>query len=280
MSDTIVVIPCFNEAQRLGAGAFDRFARATHAVRLMLVNDGSRDATLQTLHELAARQPSRCTVVDLGANHGKAEAVRRGMLCALAEQPAFVGYWDADLATPLEAILDFRDVLVRRGEIDLVVGSRIPLLGHAIARRPVRRLLGRTFARVASTVLRLPLYDTQCGAKLFRNRPRTAAALAQPFTARWTFDVEILARLVRMHRDGGDRAPASSLYEFPLEQWRDVPGSKLKGRDFVTAIGEIARVWWRYLRPAAPVYAAPTLPFPQPDAPDADRATVPLRRAA
>ena len=82
------------------------------------------------------------------------------------------------------------------------------------------------FATVASVVLDLPIYDTQCGAKLFRVNDTLRAALAEPFPDRWSFDVELLARL--LHPVGGvPPIDAEQIVEVPLTAWRDVGGSKL-----------------------------------------------------
>ncbi len=59
----------------------------------------------------------------------------------------------------------------RRPEIDLVLGSRIQLKGHAVARTFKRKLLGRLFSLAASITMRMDIRDTQCGAKLFRVQP-------------------------------------------------------------------------------------------------------------
>jgi hypothetical protein len=157
-----------------------------------------------------------------------------------------VGYWDADLATPLESIASFVALLRGRPELVLVMGSRVALLGRQIRRRYARHLLGRAFATAASLVLQLPVYDTQCGAKLFRVTPETAALFSQPFRTRWIFDVEILARMVVATRNGASRAAQDSIYEYPLEQWQDVQGSRLKLRDFATAALDLAAIGWRY----------------------------------
>jgi hypothetical protein len=76
------------------------------------------------------------------------------------------------------------------------------------------------------------------------------------FLANWIFDVEILARMKLARRAAGQSPLGEALYEFPLDRWRDVAGSRVKPRDFVKAIVEMARLYWTYLRPGA-AYAAP-----------------------
>jgi hypothetical protein len=107
------------------------------------------------------------------------------------------------------------------------MGSRVQLLGRAIERKHVRHYLGRVFATCASLSLGLPVYDTQCGAKLFRHTEALARALEQPFTSRWVFDVELLARLVRPG-PGIAGITEDRIREEPLLSWTDVPGSKLR----------------------------------------------------
>jgi glycosyltransferase involved in cell wall biosynthesis len=259
---TIIVVPCYNEAERLNRLAFTRFSRQQEKVRLLLVNDGSRDQTAQLLTELAEGSQGRIQTLQLTCNSGKAEAVRQGVLQALTMSPQYVGYWDADLATPLEDIPSFVNVLERRPKTEIVVGCRLPLLGHEIHRQPVRRLLGRCFATAASWALGLPIYDTQCGAKLFRVNAETPLLFAESFATRWIFDVELIARLVSLRQSRTQVGTA--LYEYPLDRWEDVPGSKLRPRHFVQAIAELAAIYTRYLQPFAPRYAPALQPAPQP----------------
>ena len=140
--ECIVVVPCYNEAQRLDVHAFDHFLGQSAEVMLLIVDDGSTDDTPFIAERLRQRRPRQVCTLRLNANVGKAEAVRRGIQAALRRRPTMVGYWDADLSTPLDAIPRLCGVLRERPELSLVMGSRVALLGRRIRRRPARHLLG------------------------------------------------------------------------------------------------------------------------------------------
>lgn len=235
-----LVVPCYNEARRFDAVRFAASLTCYPGLRLLLVNDGSGDATKEVLEAFAADSGGRATVLSLPENRGKAEAVRLGMQQALEGEAGWVGFWDADLATPFEALEEFAAAAARNPAARALIGSRVKLLGREIERNPVRHLLGRVFATAASITLDLPVYDTQCGAKLFRADGVLRAVLAAPFASRWIFDVELLQRLdVAWLEETGERATAF-LVEVPLLAWQDVRGSSVRGRDFVRAGAELA----------------------------------------
>jgi dolichyl-phosphate beta-glucosyltransferase len=241
---TTIVVPCFNEAHRLRLGEFRDCLSHSPEVSFLFVNDGSRDETGALLRKFQAEIGPPVGVLDYPENRGKAEAVRRGMLDALAQHPRFVGFWDADLATPLSAIDEFVSLLENRPEIQMVFGARVKLLGREIDRRVARHYLGRVFATFASLVLRLPVYDTQCGAKIFRVTNLLPNLLEQPFRSRWIFDVEIIARFAQAM--GNPALATETIYEYPLRKWVDVAGSKVRPKDFVRAFVELAAIWLKY----------------------------------
>jgi dolichyl-phosphate beta-glucosyltransferase len=243
----IVVVPCYNEAARLDVDAFRRFASQGHPVRLLFVDDGSTDDTPAVLKGLLQADPKHFLLHRLPKNRGKAEAVRAGILRALELGADMVGYWDADLATPLEAIPQFQAFLDANPAVEIVMGARVKLLGWQIERRALRHYLGRVFATVASLTLDLPVYDTQCGAKLLRVTPTTAQLFAEPFSTNWIFDVELLARFLR-HRRAAGLPVEDAIYEMPLHQWHEVGGSKVHVSDFFRAFFGLGRIYWRYLR--------------------------------
>jgi glycosyltransferase involved in cell wall biosynthesis len=246
MLDTTIVIPCYNEARRLDIDCFVRFVTGDPPCRLLLVDDGSSDDTLSVLEELRECAPQHVDVLALERNQGKAEAVRRGVLAAMARGAKYVGYWDADLATPLEAIAEFRAKLASDQQLQAIFGSRVRMLGRNIRRQLVRHLLGRAFATGASVTLGLGVYDTQCGAKLFRADRKTQLLFEQPFLTSWIFDVELIARMLG---SGASRqAVAAAIYEMPLDNWYDVAGSKVRPRDFFKALFQLSQIYWKYLR--------------------------------
>jgi glycosyltransferase involved in cell wall biosynthesis len=242
---TTIIVPCYNEASRFQAQAFRDYLAHPSNVRFIFVNDGSKDGTLPMLQELRAKFPDLIEVFDRGTNGGKGEAVRTGILQALQQSSGVVGFWDADLATPLDAIADLARVMEANPDIQMVFGSRVKLMGRDIERKRSRHYLGRVFATVVSGLLRLPVYDTQCGAKLFRSGPEMERLFAEPFNSRWVFDVEILARFIRA-RGGDIDSVRKSIYEFPLQAWRDVAGSKLRSKDFVRAFMDVIRIHLKY----------------------------------
>ena len=243
-----VVVPCYNEAARLPTARYKDFLLEQPELAFVFVDDGSRDDTLALLRSLERVDPERVRLLALPENLGKAEAVRRGILRALEDEVDYVGFWDADLATPLSAIPDFVRLLDARPELELAIGARVVLLGRRIERRALRHYLGRVAATAIALVLGLRVYDTQCGAKLFRANATARELFREPFAARWAFDVEILARLIRSRR-GRDLPPADAVVcEVPLPEWIDVAGSKIRPRDYLIAGVDLLRIWWRELR--------------------------------
>ena len=237
--------------------AFRQFLTRSAATYILFVDDGSGDDTVTLLESLCGEFPARASVLRYAVNQGKAEAVRLGIAHALANfDPEVVGFWDADLATPLDLLQNLLAVLETQPGIEMVFGARVQLLGRRVERRAVRHYLGRIFATAVSTMLHLAIYDTQCGAKLFRVTPDTGRIFGEAFLSRWVFDVEILARYLVLYGHDIKRLE-QSIYEYPLEVWTDVAGSRVHVGDFLTAFWDVFRIHRKYLtrassRPARP----------------------------
>ena len=219
MKTLSLVIPCHNEFKRLNPEAFLAATEKRAWLSFCFVDDGSTDATAERLAHLERLSPS-IHAIYLPRNMGKAEAVRSGIrhLCEHSHSDLF-GFWDADLATPLDEVDGFMRMFDHHPGLRTVIGSRWPHLGSAIHRNAIRSLAGALAKSLIRKILGLYIWDTQCGAKVF-TRETAKELFRHPFRTRWLFDVELLLRL-------GRRRLATCVCEMPIMSWRDVPGSKI-----------------------------------------------------
>lgn len=237
MTRPVVVVPCFDEEKRLDRARFLALAKEA-PFDLLFVNDGSRDKTKEMLEDLADANPEKIRVLSLDKNGGKGEAVRIGMLEALAKGAPVVGYADADLSTPPAELMRLLEE-TERSRASVVLGARVLLIGRRIERKRMRHALGRVFATIAEFILETPFYDTQCGAKFFRNSEALRVALANPFSSRWAFDVELLGRLLVGNAETPG-IPLSQFLEVPLREWVDIGGSKLRFGGMARSLVDLA----------------------------------------
>lgn len=201
--------------------AIAAFCREYPNYYFCLVDDGSRDQTYPLLNKLAQNSENRIRAITQ-ENKGKAEAVRTGMLAAAEwEDFATISFMDADFATPLVEMQ--RLIQLSQEKYLLVMGSRIKRLGAVVERSAYRHYLGRIFATLASFLLGLAVYDTQCGAKVFR-ASLVPALFKEPFQSKWLFDIELLFRLMQVL---GEEKARLSVLEVPVEAWIHQKNSKV-----------------------------------------------------
>lgn len=225
---TTIIIPCYNEADRLHLEVFLSFARNNPKISIIFVDDGSKDLTISLLCGAMAALPQQVDVLMMARNAGKAEAVRHGLAFAAKRGDKYIAFLDADLATPLNAINDFISVADRLDNIDVVFGSRAGGLGRRVYRDLHRKVISLVCASMGRMATGLALKDTQCGAKLFRNTAHLKNCLDDPFTAGWLFDVELFLRISNPNR--GER---KNFFEYPVLEWTEIPGSNIKLSDVI-----------------------------------------------
>ena len=242
MQEVCIVVPCFNEEHRLRRADFRSFIASHPTASLCFVDDGSGDATASVLDQLRSQCPERILVHRMPHNGGKAEAVRGGVLHVAGRgQWPIIGYWDADLSTPLDEVDRLLQVMREHPDCQLVLGSRVKRLGAHIKRRMVRHICGRIFATCASGILGFEVYDSQCGAKLFR-ADAARVFFADPFLTRWLFDLEMLVRL----RNHAGTSGIETAREVPLAKWEEVGGSKLGLSDMINVPLELLKIRTHY----------------------------------
>jgi dolichyl-phosphate beta-glucosyltransferase len=224
-----VVIPAYNEAGRILPTLFSRlhhFASQRLSHEIIVVDDGSRDATAALVREVARRLTS-VRLICLPSNLGKGAAVRAGVRNASGE---LVLVEDADGATPIAEFESLRSAV--EGGADIAIGSRQPSEHTRVERRLKRWIMGRTFALLVNGWAVPGIADTQCGFKLFRSEVARRIFSLQQLNG-FAFDVETL-RIARVLD--------FSIAEVPIN-WADVAGSKVNlVRDSLRMLWDVFRV--------------------------------------
>ncbi|WP_396603406.1 response regulator [Algibacter sp. R77976] len=237
-----VVIPCYNEEERLSSKEFHDFIDSNLGYLLCFVNDGSTDKTLDVLNSLRKGRENNIIVYDCEKNGGKAEAVRQGVL-HLAKDPQldYIGYLDADLSTDFR---DFDDLVktIETSDFKIVSGSRMTRMGANIAKESARAIISKTINLIIRTILGMSFNDTQCGAKIM-DKDIAQHMFKDKFITRWIFDVEIF---MRMRKHYGKKKAISYICEQPLKRWIHADGSKLSMRDSVQIVGQLGQIAIHY----------------------------------
>jgi dolichyl-phosphate beta-glucosyltransferase len=240
---TTIVIPCFNESQRLCLDSCSALLNASTNLSILFVNDGSSDNTGEILRSQASKH-DRAHVMELAVNVGKAEAVRLGFLSLVDQQCIDVlGFIDADFATPVDEILRLLNTLAAEPSIKVAFASRTDD-GANINRSPSRQLAARVFNVFARGILKWAVTDTQCGAKFFRQSALLETAISRPFLSNWSFDVELFSRLLMGQQAPGlDGYVLTDFFEMPLRTWNEVGDSRIRISDRPKMIFELAILW-------------------------------------
>lgn len=237
MQKIAIIIPCYNEEKRIREEFLNRLLDWPGA-DLYLANDGSRDSTPELIYRMAANSEGRIFALDYKKNSGKANTIFKAVNDIVAKGVyTHIGYFDADFSTPPHEILRMLDEAAKNPE-KFILGSRIVLLNSKIDRKTYRHYIGRIIVTIINFKFTLGIYDTQCGAKLF---PVSMAGKAfdKPFLTSWLFDVEVFLRLKKAGLLEHGK-------EMPLNEWKDVEGSKLNWKDGFKIFKELVILFRNY----------------------------------
>ena len=232
-----LIIPAYREAHRIHRSI--ELAKRFHAkfplpLEVLYIVERSPDDTLQRAKEAAAGAP-HIRVIDNGLRRGKGHAVRSGMARATGDIMMFA---DTDLSVPLHQVILFLEHLLRRQDVQVLIGQRLRLS----ARGPVRRTLSAAFRGVISCLGRLPAtWDTQCGFKAFR-RDAGHRLFEMQQTDGFAFDVELLL----LARSQGYRVDSS-----PVLWLNDERSTVRPACDFLPFARELQRLRQRFADPAS-----------------------------
>jgi len=218
----VLVIPCYNEANRFLKDQYLEFLNSFPENFLIFVNDGSKDETGNILKKLYESFSQQIHIINLAKNKGKSNAIRTGMLYANESLKASkIGYLDADLATSFQEIIRLSSLI--SNESVFIFGSRILKIDNEIIRKKYRFIIGRIIATIISKILRERIYDTQCGCKVL-TFSLIPLLFNDKFISTWLFDVELFFRLKIKY---GEKSLKKLCKEIPLKKWVDTDDSRV-----------------------------------------------------
>lgn len=215
MNKILLIIPCFNEARRLNM--LKSTYLKTIDLKLCFVDDGSTDDTRDFIKSNLLTN-SNISIITFDKNIGKGPCIREACMI-LDKRNSFrdidyIGYWDADLSTPIEEVIEMSKQL-KSSNVDGLFASRNCNNSRGIKRILFRKILSRAFNFFVKAFWSINMFDTQCGAKLFK-KSYAQVVFAKPFYTKWLFDVEIILR-----------STSFSLIEYPLKKWEYSQKEKL-----------------------------------------------------
>jgi len=230
-----IVIPAYNESARIPAtlqSVVDCIRQRGWSAEVVVVDDGSSDATVEVVRSFAAHAPE-VRILQNPGNRGKGYSVRSGLLQALGEVVMFT---DADLSAPIEEA-DRLFAAIKQGA-DIAIGSRWLESGRQTSRQPLyRQFFGRCFNAVTRTVMGLRFADTQCGFKAF-TRAAAQTVFQLQTIERWGFDPEILFIALKRGFD---------VVEVPVSWAHDERTRMSYLKDGMKMLEEIAVIRWNAL---------------------------------
>jgi dolichyl-phosphate beta-glucosyltransferase len=227
----ITIIPVYNEEKRFNYNEIKNLVDFHQNIngKILFINDGSTDKTLELLQKLE-RNSKNIFINDLPNNLGKANALRHGLLHSIGKSE-FIAYLDFDFATSSST---FKQKFNELSQIDkesntLIFCSRsIGISLNKINRPLYRTMPSNILGAFSDWLFKIPISDTQCGCKFFyiKNLDDFNRALQPLFIGKWFFEIELMCRLKK------EKIQNVKIIESPLEEWNDIPGSKVKVIDF------------------------------------------------
>ncbi len=240
---TGIIIPCYNEENRLNVSAFKNFISEENKYHLCFVNDGSKDDTVRVLKEIQQTNPAKVSVIDLIENGGKAAAVRAGAKYLYTKSSVkYIGFMDADLSTGFNDFGDLVNTLHTNNNLGFVFGSRAKEASEGIKKDGVRAIISKLINVLIVFILGMSISDTQCGAKVFESN-LVPLLFGKKFKTKWLFDVEMFIRLKRYF---GKEKTVSFICEQPLSRWVHMEDSKLGLRDSIEIPFRLVSIWINY----------------------------------
>ena len=236
----LVIIPCYNEYERLKLKYFKQHLDSNKNHLFLFVDDGSSDGTIKKLNGLKIENPNQINVYALTKNKGKGRAIREAVINYCQYQNVdYVGFIDADLAIPLSQINKLYDS-IKKSNKKIAITSRNKVSG-VIKYKENPSFFRKTLSKISNLVIRnlfsINVTDTQCGCKLF-SKEIIKELYDKPFISSWLFDLEILLRYNKLN--------FSPVQEVQLDRLNENSSSQFTKKDLFKLGIETIKIFFHY----------------------------------
>jgi glycosyltransferase involved in cell wall biosynthesis len=195
MSNFFIIIPCYNEGKRLDYNHFYSFSQQNKGYKLLFINDGSKDNTLDIIKKLSSVS-NNISFLNYKKNRGKSYAVRYGILNVLdnhqIEQISYIGFLDADLSISTDDMGELYEKATLHPEFGFLYYMKNKKTYYK--KRYLRFLISNILKIMNRILYNINIEDTQCGCKIFK-RDVAEIVFRKQFNSKWLFDLEIFLRL-------------------------------------------------------------------------------------
>lgn len=210
-----LIIPCYKESNRLPLflNSINQLP-GKYPIEIIIVDDGSPTKDFELLkNKISPLLTNNIRLIHYDANKGKGAAIQHGIENSVGE---YIGFVDADGAIPSHEVENFIQYILNNPLEDMVISSRIRILGKTVNRSLKRHLSGRVFITILNLFFSVPVYDSQSGLKIFK-REKFNLIQNQISDYRWLWDTQVLILFYKSK---------FRMVEIPID-WSDIPGSKV-----------------------------------------------------
>jgi glycosyltransferase involved in cell wall biosynthesis len=239
-SKVVIIIPCFNEAERINLSYFNILFRL-NSTAWVFVDDGSTDGTSKILKKYSNKK--NIIYLKLSHNVGKSNAIAHGMNYASSKisNIGWIGFLDSDGAFAISDVENIIKMTSSIGSHDAIYTSRVKMAGRNIKRNNARHVIARLITSLFGLVWKDIPYDTQSGFKLYKYSDDFNSILIKPFKTKWFFDIELSIRNFMYKKEN------LNVWEEPVSTWVDMPGSKINYRQSLRISLEVIYIFYLLL---------------------------------
>lgn len=189
MSDSLVIVPTYNEAHNIRK-LIHKVMSLEPEMELLIIDDASPDGTAERVRELQEEYSERLHLLERTGKLGLGTAYVEGFRFALNRKYLYVCEMDADFSHNPDDLPRLISE-VRSGNMDIAIGSRY-VEGISIVNWPLRRLfLSYGANKYARLITGLPIKDTTAGFKCIHRKVLETIDLNKIRSNGYAFQIEL-----------------------------------------------------------------------------------------